>query len=583
MKILGIQWGDNSTVCALEDNKILAAVGEERFTKKKNDMSYPLKSIKYCCSFFKNKRPDIVAVASKDHNYISQLTHFYSIPIKGMINLQNNYYYQLFYKNKDLGLLKFLKKYWKKKQYPKSYWSNVSKIKEKTFSKDILEIVSNSLNNINKKKIYKIEHHLCHANYAYYSSNFKNTKCLIFTIDGSGDYGINATISIGEKGKIKRVYQTKNAILGRIYSHMTLYLGMKRLEHEYKIMGLAPYSYSKIDKDIYKIFSDCLKFSGYKILFNKRPKDCFIHFKNKLDGYRFDLIASALQNWTENFIYEWVKRSIKHFKIKNIVFSGGVAMNAKAMGKLLEIKDLNKLWVPGAGQDDSLCLGAAMQINNDLKKKKFFNLESLYFGNDVDDEQEKFIKNLDKIKYKVMNYSSIRLAKFLKRGLVFGRCVGRMEFGPRSLGNRAIIADPRNFEIKKKINSIIKQRDFWMPFAPTVLDRFAKKYLINVKKSQSTHMSITYKVTTLGGRMLKAAIHEADNTARAQILKKNHNFQYYELINNFFKITKCGALLNTSLNLHGYPIVQNLADAEKVLNKSGLNGLVTKNYIILKR
>ena len=253
MNILGIQWGDNATVCVLKNDFILTAVAEERFTRIKNDMSFPLKSINFCKDIAKNKIDHIV-IASTQHNYISQLTKFYSIPIKKMTDLQYEYYYKLFYEKKDIGLLNYLKKFWVKNQYPKNYWSKVSVLKEKTFSNDIIDIVSKATK-VKKKFISKIEHHKCHANYAYYTSNFFKKKCLVFTLDGSGDYGINATISVGENGKLRRVYSTRNAIIGRVYSHITLMLGMRRLEHEYKIMGLAPYSQKKIDEKVYSVFS----------------------------------------------------------------------------------------------------------------------------------------------------------------------------------------------------------------------------------------------------------------------------------------------------------------------------------------
>ena len=476
--------------------------------------------------------------------------------------------------------MQILKKYWITNQYPKEYWKDVSKKKIKTFSNDVTDIVAQAVG-IEKSKVVHIDHHKCHANYGYYSSPFKNEKCLVFTIDGSGDRGINASISIGKNGKLEKFYETSNCIVGRIYSHITLLLGMRRLEHEYKLMGLAPYAANKIDMDTYNVFDECLKFNGYKIEYKKKPKDSYIHFERKLQGKRFDVIAAALQKWVENFTSQWIINTIKIKKINKIVISGGVAMNAKAMGNLLEHKEIRSLWVPGVGNDDSLCIGAPMELNK--SKDKFFDLNSLFLGNDADKDEKKFIYKLkNKKNFKIIKYSPLKASKYLSMGKIFGRCVGKMEFGARSLGNRSIIADPRNIENKNKINSMIKKRDFWMPFAPTVLDTFSKKYLMNVNKSKSCHMSVTYKTTDVGFKNLKAACHEADKTVRAQILEKRTNLDYYKLINSFKNITNCGALLNTSFNLHGYPVVQNLKDALYVINNSGLDGLITKNYIILK-
>ena len=164
-------------------------------------MSFPIKSINFCKKSLNNK-VDLVAIASKKFDYITTLTHFYSIPTNEMFKIQDEYYYPLFYKNKKKNFLKLLKKYWKTDQYPKEYWSKVSESKIVGFSKDVKKIVSRATK-VNKKNIVHVEHHKCHANYGYYTSPFKKKKCLIFTIDGAGDNGINATISVGEKGKIK--------------------------------------------------------------------------------------------------------------------------------------------------------------------------------------------------------------------------------------------------------------------------------------------------------------------------------------------------------------------------------------------
>jgi carbamoyltransferase len=580
MNIIGIQWGDTATVAAIKNNKVIAAIAEERFTRVKNDMSFPINSIRYCISEFGKEDIDLVTIASKEFDYVSALTHFYSLPISEMIKIQDTYYYPLFYKNKKKNLLSLLKKFWITNQYPKKYWSDIKLSKIKTFSSDVREITSEATG-IPNKKILNIEHHKCHANYAYYSSPFIKKKCLIFTIDGGGDRGINATISIGKNGNIKKFYETKNCIVGRIYSHITLLLGMRRLEHEYKIMGLAPYAQHKIDKDVYKVFDDCIKIVGHKFKFKVKPTDSYFYFEKRLKGKRFDIIAAALQEWVENIIQNWVLNTIKEKKINNIVISGGVSMNAKAIGKLLERHEVKNLWVPGAGQDDSICIGAAMEI--DQNKNRFFNLNSLYLGTDADLDEGKFIKSLNPKKFKILKYSHIKAARFISEGKVFGRCVGRMEFGPRSLGNRAIIADPRKAEVKQLINRMIKRRDFWMPFAPTILDEYSAKYLKHSKKFKSHHMSATYQTTEIGYNNLKAACHDADKTVRAQILQKDINPIYYTLIKHFSKITKCGALLNTSFNLHGYPVVRTLFDALSVLNKSGLDGIISKNYIVLKK
>ncbi len=584
MIVLGINWGDSSTVTLMKNNKIISAYGEERFTRIKNDMSYPYNSIKQCLSDLGKEKIDYVALGARFYSYESLLTHMYKLSVKDMIWLQNNYYYDIFYKNKQKSLLNITKKFWRKDQYPSNYWSNVNQKKISSFSNDIVSIVSKNLK-ISENKIFKIDHHTCHANYAYYSSPYKKKKCLVFTMDGYGD-GLNATISIGHNGKLKRFYETDKCIVGRIYSHITLLFGMRRLEHEYKLMGLAPYGEKYFNKECYKVFDEILKLNGHKFLINKKPKDSYFHFKKKLEGFRFDTIASSLQIWVENIINRWVINAIKKTGINNICFSGGVGMNAKAMGKLLEQNKIKSLWVPGAGQDDSTCIGAAVELQKKITNNKnyFVDLKNLYFGDDANKDESKFVKNkIDIEKYKVVKYTKKKAALLLSKGKILGRVTDRMEFGPRSLGNRSIVADPRNLATKNKINAKIKNRDFWMPFAPSIIDNCAKKYIYKSDKTISNHMALTFKTTNLGFKKIIAACHDADKTVRAQIVTKKLNPEYYDLIQEFQKLTGCGALLNTSFNLHGFPVVRNLKEAYHVLNKSDLDGIISKNFIILKK
>ena len=579
MNILGIHYGHTSGAALFVNNNLVASVSEERFTKNKNEMNFPINSINFCLKHI-DKKPDLVCIANKQFFYEDYLNQTYSISKEQDILIQEKYYYPLFYKGKKNKIHKILRP--NRYQFPKYYWQNSPNNKSCVeFTKDIKKIVSKEVG-IDLAKVSNIEHHKCHANYCYYSSPFKKGKSLIFTIDGAGDYGINATISLGNNGKLTRFYKSKNFFLGRIYSYITLLMGMKRLEHEYKIMGLAPYGKNKFDPDVYKTFKECLSLDGYKVKFNKKPKDAFFHFEKKLKGKRFDTIAYCLQKWVEDMLVEWISNTVKMKKINKIVMGGGVALNAKAIGKVLEIKGITSAWIPGVAGDESNCIGAAVE---GIQKEKFFDLKSLYFGSDADIGETSFIKKIknNRKKYRVINYDSKKASQMLADGKVFGRCVGRMEFGPRSLGNRAIIANPKNFEIKKKINSMIKQRDFWMPFAPTVLDKFSKYYLVNTKKFSTPFMSVAYKTTKNGYKNLKAACHDADYTARAQILFKKNNPEYYNLIESFSQITNCGALLNTSFNLHGSPVIQNLNDALYVLNNSGLDGLITKNFIKIKK
>ena len=446
---------------------------------------------------------------------------------------------------------------------------------------------------IDRSKVIRLDHHTCHAFYSYYISPFKNKKVLSLTVDGYGD-GLNSTIGIFDKnGNYRRVYKTNICAIARIYRYITLLLGMKPNEHEYKMMGLAPYGKKKYAETALNVFRDTLQVKGTKFVWKIKPTDSYFWFKERLEGERFDNIAYAVQKWVEELLMKWVKNCILKYKISNVTISGGVALNIKAMGKIAELKEVKKLFVGGSASDESMALSAGIYLmyvlnkkqGNDLGFKKFPQIQNLYLGPENTLKQEiDLLKKLNKKKFRIYKkFDDSKVATFLSKGKILARCVGRMEFGQRALGNRSILADPSHLNIKEKINLAIKNRDFWMPFAPVILKRFSKKYLVNPKNIESPHMTIGFNTTPLGYKKMIAACHPADKTARAQILEKKDNQKLYSLIEEFYKITGTGALLNTSFNLHGYPIVNNIRDALYVFKNSELDGLLLNNFFITKR
>ena len=373
---------------------------------------------------------------------------------------------------------------------------------------------------------------------------------------------------------------------------MTLLLAMKPNEHEFKVMGLAPYGKEKYAIEAYKVFEQTLQVKGTEFVWNIKPEDSYYWFKDRLEGMRFDAIAWGLQHWVEKLLLKWTSNTIKKFKINNIIYSGGVAMNIKAMGKLTELDSVDNLFVGGSASDESLAIGSGICLQEDLTLKNkeswssnnFSRIETLYLGpKSSSQEEDKIIKNLDTSKYSIdKDISAKNIGNLLSQGKIIGRCVDRMEFGQRALGNRSIIADPSNILIKEKINSAIKNRDFWMPFAPIVLDTYAEHYLVNPKKITSPHMTIGFQTTDLGYKKMIAACHPADKSARPQILEQKHNPKLYKIIEEFSKIKNCGAILNTSFNLHGYPIVNTAKDAFYVFENSELDLLQLNNFLIKK-
>ena len=599
MKILSLYTHYPSSASIIINNKIVAATHEERFTRIKNEIVFPINAIKYCLKEAKLKPSelDYVALASFISPFDDTITRKNQWTVNDYLKEQNKiwkpYLIEKIHKVKKSPIEIFPEKI-NFKMYPEKYWKLNYRKKniQKKYLTDRVNMVADYFN-IDRSKVIRLDHHTCHAFYSYFVSPFKNKKVLSLTVDGFGD-GLNSTIGIFNKnGDYKRVYKTNICAIARIYRYMTLLLGMKPNEHEYKLMGLAPYGKKKYGKKALEIFRSTLQVKGTKFVWKTKPTDSFFWFKSRLEGERFDSIAWAVQTWVEELMTKWVKNCVKKFKISNVTIAGGVALNIKAIGKISQIKQVKKIFVGGSASDESMALSAGIYLMHKLYKergekfgfKKFPQIPNLYLGPSNDYIQEKkSLKKLNKSKFKIYKkFTLAQVAKFLSKGKVIARCAGRMEFGQRALGNRSILADPRFLDIKEKINSAIKNRDFWMPFAPVILKKFSKQYLVNPKNIESPHMTVGFETTNAGYQKMPAACHPADKTARAQILKKKDNLELYKLIEEFHKITGVGALLNTSFNLHGYPIANTPKDAILILKNSNLDGLVFNNFFIIKK
>jgi carbamoyltransferase len=374
---------------------------------------------------------------------------------------------------------------------------------------------------------------------------------------------------------------------------MTLLLGMKPNEHEFKVMGLAPYGKAKHAQKALDVFKSTLYVEGIEFKWRVKPTDSYFWFKEQLEGVRFDNIAFALQTWVEELLMEWVQNAVNKFGIHKVVIAGGVAMNIKAMGKIANLPGVTDLFIGGSASDESMAISAGICLAEDLTRKAGYQWDSsnvaslphLYLGPSSTAKQEAtLILGLDQSIYQVSRSPTPKqIAELLRDGKILARCAGRMEFGQRSLGNRSILADPSDLRVKDKINAAIKSRDFWMPFAPVMMDKYVHRYILNPKKLESPHMTIGFETTAEGFDAMIAACHPADRTARAQILHHDANPELYAILEAFETITGRGALLNTSFNLHGHPIVNTVSEALFVFENSGLDGLILNDYLISKK
>ena len=598
MRILSVYQYMPASVSLFIENKIVAAAQEERYTRIKNDEEFPTQSIDFCLSHAEITPNDLdaVAIASRVSPFDDQLVRRSQWTVSDYLLEQKLRWKPYLVDKSDpepRSLLDIFPEKIDLNMHPPKFWKSLyqEKGRQELFEKNRLDLFANHLK-IDPKKVTNIDHHRAHAYYSYYASHFRNEPILALTVDGWGD-GMNATVGVFDSdGLYTRHYQTDQCAIARIYRYMTLALGMKPNEHEYKLMGLAPYGKSKHSENALEVFRETLNVEGIGFSWNVKPTDSYFWFKERLEGIRFDNIAWALQTWVEEMLLKWVGNCIDEFDIRKIVLSGGVAMNIKAMGRLTELPKLEDIFVGGSASDESLAIGSAFCLTEDLTREKNTSWESksicslphLNLGPEATKEDEAAaLESLDSNHYSIKeDPTPEEIAKLLADGQILARCVGRMEFGQRALGNRSILADPVRLETKEQINLAIKNRDFWMPFAPVLLDTYVDRYLINPKDIKSPHMTIGFQTTKEGYEAMRAACHPADRSARPQILEEIANPDLYQILQTFEALTNRGALLNTSFNLHGYPIVNTPNDALAVFLNSDLDGLIFKHYLVLR-
>jgi len=494
-------------------------------------------------------------------------------------------------------------------------------LREKLFQKkylfDLLQTIDKEFKNIDDIKF--TEHHHSHAASAFYPSPFK--EAIILTMDGVGEWA-TSTVAIGNNNKIKIVKEIHFPhSLGLLYSAFTYYTGFKVNGGEYKLMGLAPYGepkyYDKIIKELIDLKEDgsfkldqkyfnyatglTMTNSKFDNLFGEKPRK-----KNEeIEQFHMD-IAASIQKVTEDVMIKITKSLRNEFKIPNLCLAGGVALNCVANGKISKNKIFENIWIQPAAGDAGGSLGAALAFWHEVENgsRIISNSDSMsgsYLGPEYSDEEIK--KQLDKIGavYKSLDENEIIniTAKHLTEGKTIGWFQGRMEFGPRALGNRSIIADPRSSTMQKNLNLKIKFRESFRPFAPSVLEEKVNEWfdyddkspymlmVAKVKKEKQKNMSVNEK-KLFGIDQLNVvrsevpAITHVDFSARIQTVNKINNKKYYNLIKEFDKLTGVPILVNTSFNIRGEPIVSSVEDAYRCFLTTDLDYLVCGNQILEK-
>jgi len=591
--ILGLSaFYHDSAAALIIDGKIIAAAQEERFTRKKHDSSYPFYAVEYVLKESKLKLNEI--------DYIV----FYEKPFLKFERLLETY-------------VSFAPKGFKSFCMSMPIW-----LKDKLFQKKILfdELKNHDEKFKNIDKIYFSEHHFSHAASAYYPSPFNDAT--ILTLDGVGEWA-TTTAAKGENNNLdilKEIHFPDS--VGLLYSAFTYYTGFKVNSGEYKVMGLAPYGEDKFkniildevidlkDDGTFKLnmkyfdYATDLKMTNenFSQLFGKPVRN---PESEKLTQFHMD-VAASIQSATEEIVLRLAKSLSKENDSKNLCMAGGVALNCVANGKIVRENIFKNVWIQPAAGDAGGALGAALGLwHKELEKERLLPIEDKmkgsYLGPDFNNSEiENVFKKIGATYNKFSEDEMLKIAsEELAKEKTIGWFQGRMEFGPRALGSRSIIADPRSARMQKNLNLKVKFRESFRPFAPSVTREDLSKWfdlncdspymllVANIKEDKKIEMTESEKklfgIDKLNIKRSEIpAITHVDYSARIQTVHKETNSRYYKLIKNFQKITNCPVLVNTSFNVRGEPIVCSVEDAYRCFMGTDLDMLVCGDFILHK-
>ncbi len=581
MYILGINPDHTASAALLKDGEVIVCVSEERFNRIKNFFGIPRKSIEFCLEFagISAKDLDLVVVSSQVPPPLAD----WGFENKASVNS-----YQLLKKVYSFLIDQVEWRYPVFRGIDEFIYGIVSKVMKGSINRERIRKLKETVN-VKEDKFIFLDHHQNHAFTGLYGAPYLTEgikELLVFTADAEGD-GLSATVNVYKNDQLIRIGKTsQNNSVGNFYSAITKFLGMKPGEHEYKVMGLAPYAPKEDAQRIFELIKNWIivdkKNLRFKTIVNAHQflKLCHLNLPEK----RFDHIAAAAQKLLEDRVLELIQLAVKKTGIKTVILSGGVFMNVKLNKLIAEQPEINKFFVFPSCGDESNAFGACYFGYVTLNPKAIPNpIKDLYLGPSFPAAKiSQLVKKIRGVKVSAPKNVEFEIAQLLSKGEIVARFDGRSEWGARALGNRSILADSSNPKVVEEINKMIKNRDFWMPFAPIILDEDKDKYLKYLAKSVGHYMMLAYDTKEKNRDDLVAAIHPYDKTARAQILIKEFNPVLWEIVNNLKKITGRGVLLNTSFNIHGEPIVGSPEDAIDVLKRSGLKYLALGPYILSK-
>jgi carbamoyltransferase len=558
---LGINDGHTAGAALVKDGQVAAAIQEERLVNIKNYSGVPHKSIAEVLEISKvhPQEVDVIAIVSMNRVYaplaelpwkvrlfeqISPLVHSHA---------WSHFYVRLLHKRRRMD-----------------------ELRQALTANDLLG-----------KELMFVEHHRAHAATAFYS-RWWDEPTLVLTADGAGD-GLSSTVSVGRGFDMERLASSTyyDSVGNSFYSEITSYLGMKRWEHEYKVMGLAPYGKPEYCLDL--VQSLIRVHPSRPLEFQNTSRKCGTQvqkvLRKRLVGQRFDNVAAACQKHFEDLMVQWTRNAIAATGLHKIACAGGLFLNVKANKLVRELDEVEDILFYPACDDGGTPVGAAMEAyyrfcERDGRKPEHHPLGPVYYGTEFGDDEVVTAVKTRGLWERTEKIGEIdaHVGELVAKGKIIARFRGRTEWGPRALGNRSILADPRDIRMVKRINAAIKQRDFWMPFAPSILEERMGDYLVEPRPAR--YMIEAFETTSQSAE-LAAALHPQDGSARPQTVN-SWNAGYRVTLQTFQEATGVGGVLNTSFNIHGYPIVGSPELALWTFENSQLDALALGDYLISK-
>lgn len=573
MLTLGIHDGHTATACVMEDGEVVACISEERLNRKKEWYGFPELSIRACLELAGKAPEEVDAV--------------------GVCSLLP-----------QIGHAGYLRPSWPKRAFGALVRVAPSTLLQREGNVALAQSVGRLLFRGRRRHYERRltdlgllcpwrfhEHHLLHAATAYYTNWNRKNPCLVLTLDGSGD-AVAGTVQVGEGGKLRRVASIFNYNSPcELYTRVTQYLGMQPMSHEYKVMGMAPYADERRRSDL----------AGRLRALYRVPADRPLqivndsgHWKWQLAGLldrlfageRFDVISGAVQDAFEDLVLEWVRNAIRVTGVRDLALSGGGFMNVKLNGRILALPEVESLFVFPSCGDESNPVGAAIlaALGQGFAPEAVQPLGMVDWGPAFTSAQVRAAVEArlprDGFRVSVPADVDAHVGREVAAGRIVGRLAGRMEWGARALGNRSILADPRSPTVIHRINKAIKMRDFWMPFAPAVLAGARDRYLRLRPDYRCPFMAMACETTEAAHRDLPAALHPFDQTARPEVVDPAFHPRFHRLIEAFQEVTGTGAVLNTSFNIHGEPIVCSPEDAIHTLLGSDLDAVQVEDHYV---